>query len=209
VACGREFKQKIGIFHAFCLTLHPYDGGKVKPMKFTYREDDISKNTSLEAIKHTHNQFINHHKTHTIALICEGLEENSKLVGYINSTHNWEICIHGWTHENYSLLSKQRIADDLDRCILKVEALFGVTPEKWYLPWNGWTQDNGFDLVARVADIALYHGVDVDTDCDHISHVVELLENGQNPVVDTIYFHGWDVEDLKLLPNLLYLTRKA
>jgi len=173
-----------------------------------YRNDDISKDTDPDVIKFVHQQFIDSHKTHTIAVICEGLEKNKELIKYVNRTHNWNICIHGWTHDNYCLMDKNRIADDLDKCILKIDALFGIAPEKWYLPWNGWTVSNGFDLVPKVADIAFYHGVDVDTDCDHISHFVEVLERGEKPVTNTVYFHSWDINDLKQLPNLLFLTRK-
>jgi len=178
-------------------------------MKIIYSENDISKNTSLELIKHTHNQFLKSHKTHTIAIICNGMEENREVVEYINHTSNWDICIHGWDHINYCLAPKAQIADDVDKCILKIEELFNVTPEKWYLPWNGQTKEAGLDLVSYVADIALYHGIDIDTDCEYISRFVEILEAGKNPITDTVYFHGWDVNDLKLLPTLLYLTRKT
>ena len=175
--------------------------------KLTIRDDDISKDTDVSILKYVHDQFLLHHKTHTVALLCNRLEENKKLVDYINKTHNWNLCIHGWTHDNYCLMSEQKIASDLDRCILKMEELFGNVPEVWYLPWNGWTKDMGFDLVPRVADIAIYHGVDIDTDCDHISHAVEELENHRKLVTNTVYFHSWDKADLELLPNLFYLTR--
>ena len=177
-------------------------------MKLFYREDDISKTTTVEALKFTHNQFINAHKDHTIAIICEGMESNKELIKYINSTKNWNFAIHGWTHDNYCLMTKARIERELDMCILLIEKLFGQVPDKWYLPWNGFTKNYGFDKVPYVADLAIYHGVDVDVDCDHITHAVEMLEMGRNPVTDTIYFHGWDVEDLKLLPQLLFLTEK-
>jgi peptidoglycan/xylan/chitin deacetylase (PgdA/CDA1 family) len=177
-------------------------------MDYIYRNDGVCKDTSVKIIKHIHNQFLNHHKTHTISVICEGLEKNKELVDYINKTHNWDICIQGWEHTNYCLQPKEKIADDLDWCILKIEKLFGVVPKKWYLPWNGWTRTSGFDKVPFVADIAFYHGVDVDTDCDHIAHFIELIESGRNPVTDTVYFDSCKIEDLKLLPTLLYLTRK-
>lgn len=177
-------------------------------MKLIFRDDCISKETELAILKHVHEQFLNHHRTHTLSLICNGLERNIPLIDYINSTTNWNLCIHGWDYVNYSLLSKTQIADDLDKCILKIEELFGTVPETWYLPWNGWTKESGFDLVPRVADIAIYHGVDVDIDCDHISHAVEVLESHRNLVTNTVYFHSWERADLELLPNLFFLTRK-
>jgi hypothetical protein len=177
-------------------------------MKYIFRDDYIDKDTPLEVVKHVHNQFINSHKTHTVTVICEGMEKNTPVIQYINKTHNWDIAIHGWEMVNYCLAPKQKISDDLDKCILKIESLFGVVPEKWYLPWNGWTKENNFDLVPLVADIALYHGVDIDIDCDHISHALNVIESGKNPVTNTIYFNNKDVNDLRLLPNLLYLTNK-
>jgi peptidoglycan/xylan/chitin deacetylase (PgdA/CDA1 family) len=177
-------------------------------MKFTFRDDFYQKKTDVRLATYVHNQFITHHKTHTVTMVCDGLEKNKDLINYMNKTHNWDICIHGWVYENYALMSKWRIEDELDKCILKIEELFGVVPEKWYLPWNGWTAKHGFDLVPKIADLAIYHGVDVDIDCDHIDHMTEVLESGRKPTTNTVYFHSWDVEDLKLLPNLLYLTRR-
>lgn len=190
-------------------TLHPQnEGWMVIYMKFTFRDDFFSKDTDVSVAKYIHNQFLVHHQTHTISVVCEGIEKNKDLINYINKTHNWEICISGWRHENYSKLSKQRIEEDLDKCILKIEEVFGVTPEKWYLPWNGWVAGKGFNLVPRVADLAIYHGIDVDTDCDHIVHFTDTLEAGKRPSTNTVYFYNWEVEDLKLLPNLLYLTQR-
>lgn len=176
-------------------------------MKFIFRDDDISKNTTLDLIKYVHEQFLLHHQTHTIAVICEGLEKNKPLIDYVNSTKNWDICIHGWTHSDYCSFPKSKIEEDLDKCILKIEECFNRVPEKWYLPNNGWSAGSGFNLVPKVADISIYHGVDVDTDCDHISHFTKLIEDGGTPTTNTIYFNSWDREDLMLLPNLLYLTR--
>lgn len=182
--------------------------GRLTTMKFTYRDDFFSKDTDVSVARYIHEQFLAHRQTHTVSIVCDGLERNKSLIDYINKTHNWELCVHGWTNENYALSSKQKIEDDLDKCILKIEELFGVTPEKWYLPWNGWVAGKGFDLVPRVADLAIYHGIDVDIDCDHISHFTEILESGKKPVTRTVFFHDWDVEDLKLLPNLFYLAEK-
>lgn len=176
-------------------------------MKLVYK-DNISQDSQLDAVKYVHRQFLTHHLTHTVAVTCQGLETNKPLIDYINKTHNWDIQIHGWTDDNYALMPKSRIEDELDKCILKIEELFGVVPERWYLPWNGWTPQNGFDKVSYVADIAIYHGVDVDVDVDHISHFISVLEAGGKPPAPTVYFHHWEEEDLKQLSNLLYLTRK-
>lgn len=175
-------------------------------MKLVIRDDDISKLTDVSVLKHTHEQFLNAHLTHTVAFICDGLEKNRELINYINHTHNWELAIHGWNHHNYCLMTKQQIEDELDKCILKITNLFGVEPEKWYLPFNGWTKDKGFDLIPYVADIAFYHGIDVDTDCCHISEALDKLESGKKITTNTVYFHSWDIEDLRLLPTLLFLT---
>jgi peptidoglycan/xylan/chitin deacetylase (PgdA/CDA1 family) len=177
-------------------------------MNLTYRDDDVCKLTDVEVLKHIHKQLLEQHKTHTVAFLCDGLEKNKPLIDYINSTHNWNLCIHGWNHHNYCNMTKPQIEEELDKCILKVEELFGVVPEKWYLPWNGWTDEFGFEKVPFVADIAFYHGVDVDIDCYHITDAVAELELGRKLNTDTVYFNNWDIEDLKLLPQLLYLTSK-
>lgn len=178
-------------------------------MKLILRDDDVNKNTDINTLKYVHEQFLVHHFTHTVALICDGLEQNQPLIDYINSTHNWDLCIHGWNHHNYCLMTKSQIEDELDKCILKIDDLFGVVPQKWYLPFNGWTKEKGFELVPFVADIAFYHGIDVDNDCYHIFDAITELEKGHKLNTDTVYFHSWDVEDLKLLPNLFYLIQKT
>jgi peptidoglycan/xylan/chitin deacetylase (PgdA/CDA1 family) len=175
-------------------------------MKLVYRDDDVGKLTDVEVIKHIHNQLLENHKTHTVAFLCDGLEQNKPLIDYINKTHNWNLCIHGWNHHNYCKMNKSQIEDELDKCILKVEELFGVVPEKWYLPFNGWVEGKEFDLVPYVAEIAIYHGVDVDIDCYHISDAVAEMELGRKITTDTVWFNNWDIEDLKLLPQLLFLT---
>ena len=176
-------------------------------MKFVIREDDISFETDVEIVKYTHNQYLINHKVHTLAVICDGIEKNRELIRYINNTQGWDIQIHGWTHENYALLSKDRIEDDLDKCILKIEGIFGVTPDKWYLPHNRWIKEKGMDSVARIADLSIYHGVDVDVDCEHITSFNNRLGDGFKPLTNTIYFHNWNIGDLMQLPTLMYLTR--
>jgi peptidoglycan/xylan/chitin deacetylase (PgdA/CDA1 family) len=175
-------------------------------LQIIYREDDVSKLTDVSVLKYVHEQFLNNHLTHTVSFLCDGLEQNIPLIDYINKTHNWNLAIHGWNHHNYCMMSKTQIEDELDKCILQIDNLFGVVPEKWYLPFNGWTDKDGFDKVPFVADLAFYHGIDVDIDCYHISDAVPALEKGEKLRTDTVYFHSWDREELKLLPQLLYLT---
>jgi peptidoglycan/xylan/chitin deacetylase (PgdA/CDA1 family) len=176
-------------------------------MKLIFREDDVNKDTDVAVLKYIHEQFLDNHLTHTVSFLCDGLEKNTKLIDYINSTTNWDLAIHGWNHHNYCVMSKSQIEDELDKCILQIDRLFNVVPEKWYLPFNGWVKDIGFKKVPFVSDIAFFHGVDVDIDCYHISDAVPALEKGEKLNARTVYFHGWDVEDLKLLPNLLYLSQ--
>lgn len=174
-------------------------------MKLTIREDDINKNTPVNGLKYSHEQFLDAHQTHTIGLLCDGLEENVDLINYINSTSNWEICIHGWNHHNYCLMNKNQIEDELDKSILKIDDLFGVTPVKWFLPFNGWTQKHGFSKVPWVANIALYHGIDVLNNCQHIKKFLSDL-NDCKLATNIVYYNGWDSSDLALLPELLFFA---
>jgi hypothetical protein len=174
-------------------------------MRITFRDDDIGFDTDYRIIKNIHEQFLDHHLMHTASFLCKDLEKNIDLINYINKTKNWNFCVHGWTHKNYSLASKAEIEDEIDKCILKIDELFGKTPEVWYLPFNGWTKADGFDKVPYVADIAIYHGMDVDTDCDHINHFIKSLRKGEKPASRTVYFSCRDRQDLINLPILFYL----
>lgn len=132
------------------------------------------------------------------------------MVDYIKSTNYWDIEAHGFVHERYGLYSDQQIADDIDKCIEKIEKLFGVTPKKWYLPWNGWTPELGvgheLDQMERIKYIAELHGIEVDINCDHIGHFSKCLEEGEKPKTKTVYFHSWNKDDVAMLPRLIELT---
>jgi len=175
-------------------------------MKFIFRDDDISYKTDVRVVKYIHEQFLKHHLVHTASFLCEHLEQNTKVIDYINSTTNWNLCIHGWTHKNYCLLKKNEIGEELDKCILKMEEVFDKTPEKWFLPYNGWT-DHSYDKVPFVADIAFYHGVDVDTDWEDISAFVADLACGRSPFSHTVQFSCENLKDLRLLPELFFLAK--
>jgi len=177
-------------------------------VRLIFREDDVNKDTDVSVLKYIHEQFVNNHLIHTVSFLCDGLEKNVDLIKYILSTKNWDLTIHGWNHHNYSLMDKNQIEDELDRCILKIDNLFGTVPEKWYLPFNGWTKEFEFQRVPFITDIAFFHGIDVDIDCYHIVDAVNALEKGEKLNTKTVYFHGWDRKDLELLPSLLYLSQQ-
>jgi len=173
-------------------------------MRIRIRDEGINKNTDVRTLKYIHEQFLENHLTHTISIICDGMWRNKPVIDYINSTTNWDIAINGWVAHNYCNLSKTDVEDELDKCILEIEKLFGVTPEKWYLPYNGWCPNSGFGLIPKIADIAFYHGVDVDNNCYHISKFINFFQNGQKPRTNSVYFYSWDINDLMLLPELLF-----
>ena len=171
-------------------------------MSLVYLDSGINKDTSLDVIKFIHNQFLTHHKVHTVSLLCEGLDKNVPLINFINGTTNWNLCIQGWEDIDYLPLSKEKIGDDLDRCILKVEELFNVTPEKWYV-----NHSIDRDIMNRIIKVAYYHGVDIDSRCEYIGDAIKSLEGKKNLVTNTVFFNSQNRSDLELLPSLFYLTR--
>ena len=171
-------------------------------MKFVYLDTGIDKNTDISVIKFIHNQFLNHHKVHTVSLLCEGLEKNVPVVDFINGTTNWDLCIQGWEDIDYLTCSKEKIEDNLDKSILKIEELFNVTPEKWYI-----NHSIDRDLMRRITDIAYYCGIDTDSRYEHIGYAVDILEQRKNLTTNTVFFNSKVHEDLALLSNLFYLTR--
>jgi len=171
-------------------------------MRIVYLDSGIDKNTDIAVIKFIHNQFLNHHKMHTVSLLCEGLEKNVPVINYINGTTNWELCIQGWEDVDYLTCSKEKITADLDKCILKIEELFNQTPEKWYV-----NHSIDRDLMKRIKETAYYCGVDIDSRYEHIGYAVDILEKHKNLTTNTVFFNSKVREDLALLSNLFYLTR--
>jgi len=180
--------------------------------RFVFRDDDIASNTELEWFKPVHELFVSNHKTHTISIICNMFETNKTIIDYIKSTNYWNIQIHGWEHERYGLYDEKRIGEELDMCIEKIESIFGVTPSKWYLPWNGWTPELGsgheLDAMPKIYKVAKLHGLEADINCDHMGHFMRELEEGEMPKTKTVYFHSWNKDDCLMLPHLIDLTEK-
>lgn len=171
-------------------------------MHLVYLDTGINKNTDIAVLKYIHNQFLRHHKTHTVSLLCEELELNPQIIKYINTTTNWELAIQGWEDVDYLPLSKDKIGDDVDKCILKIEELFNVTPERWYV-----NHSIDREIMNRITEIAFYHGVDIDSRCEHISVAIDRLENRKNLFTNTVFFNSQSRDDLELLSTLFFLTR--
>lgn len=165
-----------------------------------YRDDDLPQAISLSKLNEIQHLFLEHDKIHTMTILCNNLDSNVDFVNFVNNTENIDLALHGWTHVNYSMMDEVNIREDIEKSLEMMNKCFGVKPTKWYLPWNGWIQDIGFDGVPRVAKIALEYDLEVNHECEHINHFLQGRKS------EVVYFHHWDDRDIINLPKLLEIT---
>lgn len=107
-----------------------------------YRDDDVSVHTNVYLFEKLHQEFIKRGKIHTCAVIMKDLWENQALFYYLAVTPNIEIGLHGWEHNDYSLLNYYECRNDIVKSLeywkINAKRMFGyVKPiDTFYAPWN-------------------------------------------------------------------------
>lgn len=115
-----------------------------------WRDDDCGPETTgerLKLFKGVHELFKKYNVLHTVALICNGLEENKALVKYLQKEKLLDLQIHCWDHYDFTKDPGQ-LGIDLPKCIEVIARLFGKRPTTLFPPWN-----KSDDHVAKVARI--------------------------------------------------------
>ena len=167
-----------------------------------FRCDDLPQDTSMEVIADVYNSFAKKKQVLIFSILASQLDRRPDFVSFVNNNPT-NIALHGWTHESYPIMKKRKIREHIKLSLEAFNKHFGVLPEKWYLPWNGWVREyqaqygDGFYGVEKVGQIAKEYGLEVCLPTDHIG----ALLNGQKP--KEVYFHAWDKEDIKKIPKVL------
>lgn len=111
-------------------------------MSLIYRDDDISVTSNSELVYRVHNLFIKHNKVHTIALLMKDIWDNKEIWHWLMTAKNLEICLHGWEHSDYSIMSEGDIRHNFTWCFdywkekLACHKKDFIPIKKFLPPWN-------------------------------------------------------------------------
>ena len=107
-----------------------------------YRDDDIAVTSNINLLLQVHSLFIKYNKIHTIAVLMEDIWENKEVWHWLMTAPNLEICLHGWDHKDYSVMSEEDIRHDLNLCFdywkrrLADHKKSYIPIKKFLPPWN-------------------------------------------------------------------------
>lgn len=82
-----------------------------------FRDDDISVTTDVDLLIRTHNLFLKHNKTHTVAIEMERLWENKEVWFFLMTAKNLRVGLHGWSHAEYWKLSAEECESDIRKSL--------------------------------------------------------------------------------------------
>jgi len=111
-------------------------------MNHIYRDDDVSVHTDAYLFKELHKQFLAKGQIHTVAVVMKDLWENQAIFWYLATAPMLEIGLHGWEHQDYSLLPYKACYRALQRALEywreNTQRMVGETkPIKiFFAPWN-------------------------------------------------------------------------
>lgn len=107
-----------------------------------WRDDDVSVTTCPHLFKEFHNEFIKREKVHTVAVIMKDLWENHALFYYLATAPYLEIGLHGWEHQDYSVLPYEECYEDLKKSLdywkTNAKRMVGYAKpiDTFFAPWN-------------------------------------------------------------------------
>lgn len=160
-----------------------------------WRNDDVSYETDLRSFQEVQRMFKKHIVLHTVALICNGIEKNPKLIEYINA-NNIDVQIHCWDHVDFPD-DYEKMDRDMPKCIETIEKHFRHRPLVVYPPHN--------KSDAMVEEIAKNHGLTVSAKKVSLSQYIRF--NGRVGE-DVINFHSWCFDEVLQLSEALKIYSK-
>jgi peptidoglycan/xylan/chitin deacetylase (PgdA/CDA1 family) len=156
-------------------------------MKLIIRHDDFDMRMEPEEYIANHEKFINAGliETAVIQYTHDGREGRfpPKLIKYMNTAPNWDIQFHCWSHDDYTVLPKWRIYDDIQKAKLKSLELFGKEPTTWFPPWNGYSE--------HMQEIADLHSLQISHESNDICKFIHEMKAGTFTGT-SVYFHLWN-----------------
>lgn len=171
--------------------------------KLTIRHDDFDFRMQPQEYIDLHEEFIGHGliETAVVQLTASGRIHDYKpeLIEYMNTAPNWNIQLHGWSHDIYSKMSWDDIARDLSASCFLFKRLFGKVPTVWYPPHNEKTEE--------MEKAAVWAGIKIDNESYDIAEFTKQMETGTFSG-NSVYFHLWENGKKHLIPTMLKLAKQ-
>ena len=107
-----------------------------------FRDDDIAVTSNCDLLRRVHELFITRNKVHTIAVLMKDIWENKEVWYWLMTAPNLEICLHGWDHKDFSIMSEEEIRHDITLALAYWKSRLAChkkeyIPIKTFLPpWN-------------------------------------------------------------------------
>lgn len=111
-------------------------------MKYTlFRDDDVSYTTDWRLLDESHRLITTAGGTHAVAVLMDRLWDNKETWLWLMTAPDLKIGLHGWRHDDYSKLSRQRIVGYINRSLDYYRDHTGHYPnapqiDTFYPPWN-------------------------------------------------------------------------
>jgi len=165
------------------------------------RSDDFDFRMPFEHYQEIHQRFIENGlvETAVIQVTQHGRMMNTEvkkpIIEYLRTAPNWDLQLHGWSHDVYSIKTKDEIYRDLAAALYHFDEWFGRKPSVWYPPWNEKTE--AMELAAKSL------GLIIDNEAVGIKDFVR-----QQKPVRAVYFHSWNRDEMQHFGDMIKLAKQ-
>lgn len=167
--------------------------------KIIVRSDDLDPRIRLDDLKYIHSLFLANDIPFTIAvnnIMGSNYNFRPEVIDYINATQGWDIQLHGYSHDHLWYMDRKELFQNLfTNLYLTKQTFIYSNPTVLYPPWN-----EGSQVMQEVCNDL---GLKLHTTGVHIRFYVKWKRQTD----DCVFIHWWDLEDLKLLPELFSIIK--
>ncbi|MCK9370345.1 polysaccharide deacetylase family protein [Candidatus Dojkabacteria bacterium] len=166
--------------------------------KIIIRQDDFDFRLEPKAYIDNHEKFIKAGliETAVVQYTHDGNQPKypMDLINYMRTSPNWDIQLHGWSHDDYSKLPRWIIREHLVRSRDMSVRLFGVEPTIWFPPWNCNSDD--------MKEVADSFGMTIDNESYDISKFIREVKAGTFEG-HSVYFHLWNRDEAAKIDEMI------
>ena len=172
-------------------------------MKLIIRQDDFDFRLPPEKYIENHKKFIEAGLTETAVLqLCQNgnlAEFHPDIIEYLKTAPNWDIQLHGWSHDNYSEMKFQFVLRDISAAMYWVEGLLGKKPTIWFPPWN--------QTSVEMKEVAKILELEINNESNDIEKFIREVKDGSFKG-GSVYYHLWHHHDFELIDEMIECAKQ-
>lgn len=176
--------------------------------KLIIRHDDFDWRMPAEFYIAVHDYFIANDlvETAVIQISQHGrlpdFEKKRDLIDYMNTAPNWDIQLHGWSHDHYHEMAYDDIVRDISAALFHFQRLFNRLPRVWYPPYNKRTEE-----MERAAATL---GLVIDNEEISIKQFVDGVGWVKGRFTGhSCHFHGWNQAEMEYFEKMIELAKEV